>query len=120
MLQTTGRVKASTIQGYSVSTIIALAFAAVILLWTERSLWTSIRRLGKVSDALVAVGIHLAVLLGIGVATYLLDPPSQPHGPGSGVAGAKVDRPRGAIFMGVRLGATYMGYVVLAKVLGIR
>ena len=38
---------------------IALAFGAVILLWVERSLWTSIRRLGRFSDGLVLAGIHL-------------------------------------------------------------
>ena len=113
VLQTTGRIKSASISGYSVSTIIALACGAVILLWTERSLWTSIRRLGKTSDAIVGVGIHLAVALGIAVAYLVLG--AQAATPGATVAG-KVDLGQ-AISSGARLGATYMGFVVLAKVL---
>ena len=113
VLQTTGRLKSSSVAGFNVSTSIALACGAVILLWTERSLWTSIRRLGKASDALVGVGIHLAIALGIAVA-YLVAG-AQSATPGTNVAG-KVDL--GVVFStGARLGATYMGFVVLAKVL---
>ena len=113
VLQSTGRLRSSTIGGYSVATGIALACGAVILVWTERSLWVSIRRLGKASDAVVALAIHLAIGLGVLVSFLILG--AQTAAPGSNVAG-KV--PVGlAIASGVRLGATYMGFVVLAKVL---
>jgi hypothetical protein len=113
VLQGTGRLKASTISGYTVSSLIALGCGVVILLWTERSLWISIRRLGKATDALVAVGIHLAIVLGVVVAYLILG--AQTGVPGTNTPG-KV--PYGmAISSGARLGATYMGFVVLAKVL---
>jgi hypothetical protein len=114
VLQNTGRLKASTIQGLSISTVVALACGVVILLWTERALWSSIRRLGQVSDALVAVGIHLAIALGIVVA-YLYIGGRSGAAQGLKVAGQV---PLGvAAQFGARLGATYMGFVVLAKVL---
>ncbi len=112
VLQSTGRIDPATIRKVSVSTWIAIACGSVILLWTERSLWTSIRRLGRWSDALVAVGIHLAVGLGILVAYVILG--AQSAAPGSNVAGSV---PLGVgIASGARLGATYMGFVVLANV----
>ena len=113
VLQSTGRLKPATISGVSLSTLILLACGAVILLWTERSLWTSIRRLGKFSDALVALGIHLAVVLGIVIAYLILG--AQAGVPGSNMAGYVAYGH--AVVNGVRLGATYMGFVVLAKVL---
>ena len=113
VLQSTGRIKPASIAGFSVSTSIALACGAVILLWTERSLWTSIRRMGTTSDLLVGVGIHLAVALGIAVA-YLIAG-VQAAAPGSPEPG-KIDIGL-VLSTGVRLGATYMGFVVLAKVL---
>jgi hypothetical protein len=113
VLQNTGRLKASTIQGLSISTVVALACGAVILIWTERSLWTSIRRLGKFSDVLVGLGIHLAVVLGVAVAYLILG--AQAAARGSNVPG-HVSYGL-AIASGARLGATYMGFVVLAKIL---
>lgn len=113
VLQSTGRLKASTINGFPISTIVAATCGLVIVFWTERALWTAIRRLGKASDAAVGVGIHLAVALGIGVAYLIIG--AQTAAPGTNTPG-KV--PIGlAVSSGTRLGATFMGYVVLAKVL---
>jgi ABC-type transport system involved in multi-copper enzyme maturation permease subunit len=112
VLQSTGRIQSLNARGYSVSSTIALAFGLVILLWVERSLWTSIRRLGRASDAVVLAGIHLAIVAGIGVAYLLLG--ARTGVPGSGVAGSV---PINLVLIsGVRLGATYMGLVVLARV----
>ena len=113
VLQNTGRMTASTIGGYSIATVVALVCGGVILVWVERALWTSIARLGNVSDAVVGVGIHLAILLGVGVAYLILG--AQGAEPGSNVPG-RVNLAV-AFSSGVRLGATYMGFVVLAKVL---
>ena len=113
VLQATGRLNAMNVRGHALSTLIALGCGAVIILWTERALWTSIRRLGHLSDGMVLAGIHLAVVLGIGVAYLFIG--AQNSARGSGVAG-QVDLGQ-AVVSGVRLGATYMGYVVLAKVL---
>lgn len=113
VLETTGRIRPLSARGVAAGTILALACGAVILLWTERAVWTSIRRFGRVSDALVLAGIHLAVALGIGVAYVLI---------GSQVAASQgMDRlarpPLVQVAVdGVRLGASYMGLVVLIKV----
>ncbi len=112
VLQTTGRLTNTNIGPVSVSLALALVSGAVILLWTERSLWTSIRRLGRSSDALVLAGIHLAVVLGIAVAYLLIGIQRSPDGKTAGSVNFAQ-----AVYQGVRLGATYMGFVVLAKVL---
>ena len=112
VLQTTKRIQPLNVSGYSVSSTIALAFGAVILLWVERSLWTSIRRLGRVSDAVVLAGIHLAIVLGIVVAYFRYSAIMTMQN-----GGTPTPVPIGlAIFLGARLGATYMGLVVLARV----
>ncbi len=112
VLQTTKRIKPLYLAGLPISTVVALACGAVILIWTERSLWSSIRRIGRSSDAIVLLGIHLAVALGIGVAYTLIGAQSSTDGRSLGPVNFGV-----AVSQGVRLGATYMGYVVLAKVL---
>jgi hypothetical protein len=112
VLQSTKRIQPLNLGGYSVSSTIALAFGAVILLWVERSLWTSIRRLGKVSDGVVLAGIHLAIVLGVAVA-YLRFSAIMTMQNGN----VPTRLPIGlAIFLGARLGATYMGLVVLLRV----
>ena len=100
--------------GIPLSTAIALICGLVVLVWTERALWTSIRRVGKVADGLVLAGIHVAIGLGMAVAYFLI---------GSNVARATNSTTLGSVPLsailgeGGRLGATYMGFVVLAKVL---
>ncbi len=112
VLQTTGQLKTLAVRGVSVPTIIALACGAVVLIWTERALWTSIRRIGRASDAFVLGGIHLAILLGLVVAGVLTASTSSPDGKTFGRLNVPV-----MLTQGVRLGATYMGFVVLFKVL---
>ena len=114
VLQTLGRLKPMSISGLSLSTVVALACSVVILIWIERALWTSFRRLGKSSDILVGIGIHLAIGLGFAVAYYYV----------GGVTSARMGSttlitlpPAILITVGARLGATYMGFVVLAKLL---
>ncbi len=111
VLQSSGRIKPLLIAGNSASTTLALACGAVILVWTERALWTSIGRLGRRSDAVVLAGIHLALALGVGVAYAWLGIATTPDGKSLGPVSLG-----GAMSNGVRLGATYMGLVVLAKV----
>ncbi len=112
VLQTTGQLKLLPFRGVTVPTIIALVCGAVILVWTERALWTSIRRIGRGSDAFVLAGIHLAILLGLVVAGVISASTSSTDGKTFG----RLNIPA-TLSQGVRLGATYMGFVVLFKVL---
>jgi len=111
VLMSTGQLTPRTIQRIAVPTVIALACGAVILIWTERALWSSIRRIGRGTDAMVLGGIHLAILLGVGIAAVLTMSSGSPDGQTFGPLNLPL-----ALSQGVRLGATYMGFVVLAKV----
>ena len=112
VLQATNRVNPLVVAGYAVPSSLALACGVVLLLWTERAIWTSIRRLGKASDLLVLAGVHLAVVLGFVIAYAYLGLRTSPDGVTPGVV-----NPAAAGQLGARLGASYMGFVVLAKVL---
>ncbi len=112
VLQTTGQVRTLSIRGIGIPTAIGLVCGAVILAWTERSLWTSIRRIGSRSDLVVLGGIHVAIVLGVLIAVVLAGATSSTDGKSFGRISPEV-----ALTQGVRLGATYMGFVVLAKIL---
>jgi len=112
VLQTTGRVRPLVVANIAIPQTLALVCGAVLLLWTERALWTSIRRIGRLSDALVLAGVHLAVLLGVLVAYAFLGVRNSPDGNTLGPVQLSA-----ALQQGARLGASYMGFVVLAKVL---
>ena len=82
------------------------------VIWAEISTVRTIRRVGRRADALVHIGLHVALALGIAVGMYfywsglltmLL--------PAQGIA----RRPNwlDGLNFGVRFGATYMGFVVL-------
>ena len=114
VLLTTGQVRTLSVRGLSIPTTIASLCGAVILLWTERSLWTSIRRIGDRSDTTVLGGIHLAILLGLVVAAILSGSSASTDGQTFGAISVPV-----TLLQGIRLGATYMGFVVLGKVLWI-
>ena len=96
------------IRGVTAPTILALACGATILAWTERALWSAIRRFGRGSDTAVYVGIHLAVVAGIVLAGIM-----SMAGNGQALGSPNIAY---SLVQGVRLGATYMGFVVLAKV----
>jgi hypothetical protein len=118
VLQTLGRLRpvSVTLMGssYALASVVAVTCGGLILIWIERALWISFVRLGKASDFLVGIGIHLAVALGFVVAYYYY-----------GARAAVMTGSTTAIAVplnvvasgGARLGATYMGFVVLVKLL---
>ena len=112
VLQTSGRVKPLIVAGFAIPPTLALACAAILLVWTERAIWSSIRRLGKASDLLVLVGIHLALGLGYAVAYAFLG--GETSTDGKTLGRVRVDD---LSKLGGLLGASYMGFVVLAKAL---
>jgi hypothetical protein len=109
VLETTGRLSVLRLGPISLVALLALACGGVVFLWVEAGLWGVIRRLGRGSDLAVLLGIHLALGLGLALG-FVIQQAS---------AGMVSERPptwQDAIIYGVRLGATYMGYVVLARV----
>jgi len=85
---------------------------AVLLVWTEWALWRTIRRLGNSADLLVLFGIHIALALGLGLGVWL-----QQASLGQPVPAGTSHSPwqEGVIF-GARFSATFMGYVVLLRI----
>ena len=111
VLQSTEQVRKLVVASISIPNTLALICGGVILVWTERALWTSIRRIGSGTDAMVLGGIHVAVALGVALAAVLTMSFSSPDGTSFGRFNLSA-----TLSQGVRLGATYMGFVVLAKV----
>ncbi len=94
--------------GVSASTLIALPFLVVLFVWVERALWMTIARLGKASDLIVLGAVHMALVLGFVISYFA-------HTAFTSQKFAAAD----VIVAGLRLGATYMGLVVLLRVLAI-
>jgi hypothetical protein len=102
------------IGGVPLATLIGLSCGAVVFLWIEAALWRTVRKLGRRSDLAVLAGVHVALLIGAGLGLYLqrsgfLNLPDAKQAPTW----------KDGIIYGARLSATYMGYVVLARVLGL-
>ena len=95
-----------------VSPVMALAVTCgiVIFIWLETVLWTAIRRLGKIGDLFVLLGLHLGLGLGLAVSVLL-------HKAGE-AAGVPIESTTAEqIIGGGRLAVTFMGLTVLARVL---
>ena len=112
VLQTTGQLSPNRrLAGLPIPTAMGLAAGAVILVWVERSLWQSVRRIGRGSDTAVLAGIHGAIALGLAISFGTAALQVSAGGPNAPRIPAME-----SFLQGVRLGATYMGFVVLAKV----
>ncbi len=103
---------------YPATTIMAILCILLFAAWAEIATVRTIRRVGRRSDALVHIALHIALALGVGVGLYLYR---------SGVLLAMVPidpltkkRPElhwmDGLNFGVRFGGTYMGFVVLFRV----
>ncbi|WP_165224999.1 hypothetical protein [Aquisphaera insulae] len=95
------------------TSLLAYLVVAVLILWAELGLWRTIRRFGSAADILVLVGVHVALLFGLGVG-YLM------HSLGflSNVTlGQRQSTTVDGLVYGARLSATYMGYVVLLRLI---
>ena len=108
VLNATGRVGSLAIAGQPLSGVLGVVCALVLLLWVEAAIWSAIRRRGRSGDWFVLSGIHLALGLGVAVGFGLY---RSAAGSVAAVGGWQ-----DALVLGARLGATYMGYVVLARV----
>lgn len=102
--QSNKRVREINVSGLRLVSILAMALGGVMFIWLERALWSSIRRVGTAADYLVLALIHVALLLGFGVAALML----------YGTVGSI--NSRDVVTNGARLSVTYMGFVVLGRV----
>lgn len=95
-----------------VAAILSYLAFFVLLLWIEIGLWRTIRRFGRAADLLVLLGMHLAVALGLATGLTI-----QSYGFLQTFApDQKLTWVDGLVY-GARLGLTYMGYVVLLRIL---
>ena len=87
--------------------ILWMASIGLLVIWAVWTLWAAVIRLGNRYDVLTLVGVHLALAFGLLSAARLSQfvqvDPSDPY----------------LVTLGVRLGATFMGFVVLARVTGL-
>jgi hypothetical protein len=109
VLEANERLPLLQVRGVHIVGLIALGCSLVILAWAESKLWASIRRLGTRGDLVVLTLLHAAMALGLIVFASILV-----------IGGTRfAGNPRAwqdMLVGGARLGATYMGLVVLARV----
>ncbi|WP_422930787.1 hypothetical protein [Singulisphaera sp. PoT] len=99
--------------GIPAVTLLGGISGAILLIWTEVALWKTIRKLGNAADLLVLFGVHAGLALGLGLGVGLQQASlSQPLEPGT----AHSPWQEGVIF-GARFSATYMGFVVLFRII---
>ncbi len=84
----------------------------MLVLWAEFGLWRTIRRFGRYPDILVLVGIHLALIFGLGVGVLM-----QRYGFLPTLTPTEQTTWRDGLVYGARLSTIYMGYVILLRIL---
>jgi hypothetical protein len=111
-LEIAKRIPTYRIMDVRVYDLMTNACLIALFLWLEAVIWKTIVRLGSRADVLVLLGIHLALAVGLLF--------------GAAVRQATIELSRTTtmqvapwsemVFFGVRMAATYMGYVVLLRV----
>ena len=118
VLESTGRIKPPLVGGVSLATLLAVACGAVIFAWVETVLWTTIRRIGNRWDSMVLAGIHVALLLGVGVG-FALEYYITKSAIAQGIQPDLLPTWRDAWSSAPGSAPRIMGYVVLARVVGL-
>jgi hypothetical protein len=111
-LQAAGQLPPIEIGPLPLTTLLAYIVLVVLALWIEVGIWRTIRRFGRGPDLLVFFGIHLAMALGLAVGILI-----QQAGFLPGTSPNQQPNWSDGLIYGVRLGATYMGYVILLRIL---
>lgn len=106
--QANGRMPVWAVSGVPVATLLAFAFAGILLLWVEALMWGALSRRDRRGDRVVWVGMHVALLLGFAVALAF------PTNLVRYLTGARP--PLGSLVIGSRFGFTFMAYVAFARV----
>jgi ABC-type transport system involved in multi-copper enzyme maturation permease subunit len=104
-LQSTKRLPAINIGGFTLAAVVAVPFLVVLFVWVERALWMTIGRLGKRADLVTLGLVHAALVAGITAGYVFLR------------VKFNVSDPLSSIFIGLTFAATYMGLVVFGRVL---
>lgn len=113
VLETSDRIPVYKIGGIYTVTLLTAACLLVFFLWIEIALWSAIAKVGRGSDRAVLVGLHLA--LGLGIATgFAIRSTANQMALNSTLAQMSLTQ---GLVIGTRMGATFMGYVVLLRVL---
>jgi uncharacterized membrane protein YhdT len=117
VLESVKRMPVYSIASVPVSSLLFVTMVVCYFIWAEVGLARTIRRFGRGLDTLVYLGIHLALGLGLaaglylqraGLLVYVMRFMQMPVGP-------QLTWREGLVY-GVRIGGTYMGYVVLARI----
>jgi hypothetical protein len=109
--QLNGRVANLAVGTYEVTTLVTIAAVVLLVVWLEALIWGAISRGGSRGDKLVWIGMHVAVLVGFAFALTLS------RNLVFAMTGER-DKPMlAALLVGSRIGFTFMGYVVLLRVL---
>lgn len=112
VLEKTERIPIYKFLGVYVVWILAAVWTTLIFIWVERALWGAIRRKGGWLDLAVLVGVHLALIIGIGVGFLIRDAVNRLQATEVVTQQTWVD----GLTNGLRLAGTYMGYVILLRV----
>lgn len=91
--------------------MLGLLGGALVFVWVEARLWSILRRRGTSGDRAVLLAMHGALLLGFLISFLMMYAGGGPQ--------ALRQQWRNGFVWGGRLGATYMGLVVLARVMGL-
>ncbi|GAC1474636.1 MAG: hypothetical protein NVSMB9_25370 [Isosphaeraceae bacterium] len=112
VLQTTERIKIYKIAGIYTVNLLSVVCGVVLFLWVEKAIWSAIRRDGRRSDLGVLLGIHAVLAVGLLLGFVFRSATNRMT-----QANAMQEVPWiEALTLGVRLSATFMGYVVLFRV----
>jgi hypothetical protein len=103
VLVQTGRLKLGKAGPINLIDALALICGAVLFLWVEFRLWTGLRRLGHRGDLVLLGAMHVALVAGVAVTLALRAVEPERFGQVRWTEG-------------LRIGATYMGLVVLVWV----
>ncbi len=113
VLETSDRIPVYKIGGIYTVTLLTAACLLIFFLWIESALWSAIARVGRGSDRAVLIGLHLALALGIACG-FIIRSTANELALGSTVQEMSLSQ---ALVIGTRMGATFMGYVVLLRVI---
>jgi hypothetical protein len=114
VLETMQRIPTYQFRGIGLTQAVAIVCVASYLIWAEVAIARTTRRFGRSLDSLLLVGVHLALGLGLAVGLFLQQKGFLdlivPHLPSERLSW------REGLLYGVRIGATYMGYIVFLRI----
>jgi ABC-type transport system involved in multi-copper enzyme maturation permease subunit len=112
VLETNKQFPVYKIGGVYTVTLLALLWAAVLFVWVEAALWSTVRKLGRRPDALVLLGVHLGLAIGLAYGFLVR---GAYNAAVAGTTQQTLSFAEGLV-VGARMSLTYMGYFVLVRV----